>query len=109
MNVTWRHGALLSFPESDPVCGPGSYNLSTLVLALGAATQGTLVTLEVVLFSADAISFPVFVYQLPYLGSFLATLSVDAAPAYITIPVPAATLTVDTVQVCIVAFFPHVV
>ena len=50
VNSTAARGIVIGFPEADPVCGPGRYDLLSLTLALSAPSAGS-VTLTFEIFS----------------------------------------------------------
>lgn len=86
-------GVVMHWPETDPVCGPGRYALSTLGLALLSPGGQSIVTFTLSLFLANETS-------LQPLGAPIATASVTqnvptATAAYVLLALPSA-FVVDT-------------
>jgi hypothetical protein len=96
LTATTLRAVSFYLPESDPVCGPGTYRLQTLTLALGGATGA--VSIAVLLYPSDPTT------ALPDTASGFLRSTVAAfgpvqlaSAAYLTVPLPPS-WTIDATQ-----------
>lgn len=90
-----RYGVALYWPEDDPRCGPGAYNLSSVILALSASgAQATPPPLVFELWTTANASSP---FPVTRLAAYTQKIKyVQLEPDYLKLPLPPGAFSLDT-------------